>query len=82
MSLASASSIGASFSNNMSRAIAMLDEIAPDFDDEMYFRAFQLLQNQSICDGFIALALARKKGLACLGLNSSCTVGLFLQCPW
>jgi hypothetical protein len=39
----------------------MLDEIALDLDDERYLRAFQLLQNQSICDGFIALAPARKK---------------------
>jgi hypothetical protein len=40
MSLVGAGSIGASFSNSMSRAIAMLDEIAPDLDDETYLKAF------------------------------------------
>ena len=60
MSPAGASNIGASFSNSISRAIAILDEIAPDLDDETYLRSFQFLQNQSIRDGFIALAPARK----------------------
>ncbi|KAE8009293.1 hypothetical protein FH972_005740 [Carpinus fangiana] len=51
----------ASFSNSMSRAIGMLDEITPNLDDERYFRAFDLFRDESIRNGFIALPPARKK---------------------
>lgn len=52
---------GVSFSNSMSRAIAILDEIAYDLDDGRYFKAFELFRDKSIHNGFIALALSRKK---------------------
>jgi hypothetical protein len=51
----------ASFSNSMSRVMGMLDEIAPNLDDERYFRAFDLFRDESIRNGFIALPPARKK---------------------
>jgi hypothetical protein len=51
----------ASFSNTMSRAIGMLDEIVLNLDDERYFRAFELFRDESIRNDFIALPPARKK---------------------
>ncbi|XP_059431357.1 uncharacterized protein LOC132164808 [Corylus avellana] len=58
---AGAGGSGASFSNGMSRAIGMLDEIAPDLDDDRYFRAFELFRDENVRNGFIALPPERKK---------------------
>ena len=54
-------SSGVSFSNSMSRALGLLDEVAPDLDDERYLKAFNLFKDESTRDGFIAMAPARKK---------------------
>jgi hypothetical protein len=45
----------------MSRAISILDEIAPNLDDERYLKAFELFRDESIHNGFMSLAPARKK---------------------
>jgi hypothetical protein len=58
---AGAAGSGASYSNTMSRAISILDEIAPDLDDARYLKAFDLFKDESTRNGFIALAPARKK---------------------
>ncbi|GLT55055.1 hypothetical protein SLA2020_282080 [Shorea laevis] len=52
---------GATFQNSMSRALNILDELAPDLDNHMYLRAFELLQDETICDGFIAMPPFRRK---------------------
>lgn len=52
---------GATFQNSMSRALNILDELAPDLDNHTYLRAFELLQDETICDGFIAMPRSRWK---------------------
>ncbi|KAE7998325.1 hypothetical protein FH972_002883 [Carpinus fangiana] len=54
-------SSGVSFSNSMSRALGLLDEVALDLDDERYLKAFNLFKDEITHDGFIAMAPARKK---------------------
>ncbi|KAE7997690.1 hypothetical protein FH972_002300 [Carpinus fangiana] len=45
----------------MSRAISILDEIAPDLDDERYLKAFERFRDENIHNDFMSLALTRKK---------------------
>jgi hypothetical protein len=54
-------SSGVSFSNSMSRALGLLDEVAPDLDDEGYLKSFNLFKDERTRDGFIAMAPVRKK---------------------
>jgi hypothetical protein len=54
-------SSGVSFSNSMSRALGLLDEVAPNLDDEGYLKAFNLFKDESTWDGVIAMAPTRKK---------------------
>jgi recombinational DNA repair ATPase RecF len=49
-----------SFSNSMSRAIGLLDEVAYDLDDKRYLKAFNLFKDESTQDGFIAMTPSRK----------------------
>jgi hypothetical protein len=54
-------SSGVPFSNSISRALGLLDEVAPDLDDERHLKVFNLFKDGSTRDGFIAIAPARKK---------------------
>jgi hypothetical protein len=49
------------FMNSMSRALNILDELAPDLDDQTYLRAFEALRDETIRDGFIAMPPMRRK---------------------
>jgi hypothetical protein len=54
-------SSGVSFSNSMSRALGLLDEVVTDLDDERYLKAFNVFKDESTRDGFIAMAPGRRK---------------------